>query len=158
MEYRVAREVERIVRDLIADHYAHLHGIRISCVFLSKTPKSKGRDVWARAKKISGLPAFLSDENGMSAEYDEMPPDFFVIEVSEEIWTNLTESQRRALVDEQLVRLEIVEDDEGRVNLAVVDRGVVLVPEIVERHGLWRDSIEEAVRAGAEQLELEGVS
>ncbi len=154
MEYRQATEVKRIAEELIEQHHPHLHGVRVTAVFMNKTPTSKGRAVWGRAKKISGLPAFLADENGMPGEYEDQPPDFFVIEISEEKWSLLSEAGKRALVDEQLVKLDIVEDEEGRVNLAVVDRGVVVIPELIARHGLYNDSLKGAAAIGAEQLEL----
>ena len=154
MQYKQATEVERIAQDLIEEHYGHLLGVRVTCVLINKTPTSKGRAVWGRAKKISGLPAFLADENGLPDEYEDQPPDFFVIEISEEKWSLLSDKGKQALVDEQLVKLDIVEDDEGRVNLAVRDRGVVVIPELIQRHGLYNDSLKGAAAIGAEQLEL----
>lgn len=155
MEYRVSEEVERVAQELIEEHHPHLLGVRIEYVFLSKTPKSKGKDVWGRAKKISGLPAFLADDpKRLPESYEDQPPDFFVIEISEEVWRRLKPKGKRALVDHELSHCEIVEDEEGRVSLAIVGHDVTEFEAVLRRHGLWNESVKEFVEAGAEQLDL----
>jgi predicted metallopeptidase len=155
MEYRKAPEVEEIGRELIEEHHPHLLGVRVEFLFMSKTPKSKGRDVWGRAKKISGLNAFLAlGPNVLPETYEDQPFDLFVIEISEEVWDRLRSKGRRALVDHELSHCQIVEDEEGRVNLAVVGHDVTEFEAVIRRNGLWREDLEEFVKAGAEQLEL----
>ena len=154
MEYRRAPEVEEVARGLLAEHHPHLLGVRVEFVFMSKTPKSKGREVWGRAKKVSGLNAFLAaGPNDLPEHYEEQPADFFVIEVSEEVWERLTAKGKRALVDEKLSCCEIETDEEtGSVGLAVVGPDVAGFEAVIRRHGLWHEDLESFVKAGAEQL------
>ena len=51
MAYRIAKQVREVASGLIEEHHAHLQGVDINCVFVYETPTSKGRQVWARAKK-----------------------------------------------------------------------------------------------------------
>ena len=157
MEYRLATEAARIGADVMAEHHPHLLGVRTEFLFMSKTPKSKGRDVWGRAKKVSGLPAFLAvGPNTLPEHYEDQPLDLFVIEISEEVWGRLTAKGKRALVDHELSHCEIEVDDEtGGARLAIVGPDVTEFEAVLRRHGLWNESVEEFVKAGAEQLSLE---
>lgn len=157
MEYRLAKDVAVVGRELIEEHHPHLLGVRVEFVFMDKTPRAKGKDVWGRAKKISGLSAFLADEHGLREDYDpENPQEFFVVEVSEEVWERLTAKGRRALVDHELSHLDIAHDDDGNVKLAVVGHDITEFEGVLRRHGLWNETVEDFVKAGAEQLTLEG--
>ena len=139
---------------MIERHHEHLLGLRVTCVYMSKTPKSKGKDVWGRAKKISGLPAFLAGDH-LPESYEDQPPDFFVIEISEEVWWRLTTKGKRALIDKQLCCCEVEEDEKtGALGLAIVGPDVAEFDAVLRRHGLWNDSVKEFVEAGAEQLTL----
>jgi hypothetical protein len=154
MEYRVAEEVQGVADGLIEEHHAHLLGLRVTCLFMDKTPKSKGKEVWGRAKKLSGLPAFLAGDH-LPESYEDQPPDFFVIEISEEVWRTLTTKGKRGLVDSQLCRCEFeVDEESGALKLAIVGPDVAEFEAILRRHGLWNDSVKEFVEAGAEQLTL----
>lgn len=159
MEYRLAGQAAIIGGELIEEHHAHLYGVRVEYVFMDKTPKAKGKEVWGRAKKISGLPAFLSSEDGMREHYDsESPQDYFVIELAEEVWERLTAKGRRALIDHELSHCDITHDDNGFVNLAIVGHDITEFEGVLRRHGLWNESVEEFIRAGAEQLSFDGSS
>lgn len=150
MEYRDAVEVKRAATGLIESHHTHLDGVRIQFVFMSETPQSKGKDVWARARKISGLNAFLSSEFGVQEEYAEAET-YFVIEVSEEIWDGLNTRQRKALVDHELHHCELHPEKGTPV---IVGHDVTEFGDVLKRHGLWNESVKEFVEAGAEQLSL----
>lgn len=154
--YRKAAAVQMVADDLIFEHYPELDAVGVRCVFIDKTAKSKGREVWARAKKVGGLNGFLAyGEDNLPDSYSEH--EFFVIEVSEEKWERLKAPARRAMIDQQLSSCEIEHDEEtGFVKgLAVVGPDVAVNREIVERHGLWFEELAELVEAGAEQLTLD---
>lgn len=158
MEYRFSKEAQRIADDVISKHHPHLLGVKVLVVFMDKTPKSGGKDVWGRAKKISGLPAFLAGE-GDRNQYSDQPADFFVVELSEEIWQGLRPKQKRALIDHELSHMEIGFDEEtGAVKLKIVGHDVTEFSAILERHGLWTEPLEDFVRAGAEQLDFSEVA
>ena len=125
---------------------------------MDKTPKSKGRDVWGRAKKVGGLNALLAlGPNALPDSYEDQPHDLFVIEVSEEVWDHLKPAARSALVDHELSHCQISEGDEdGRVGLAIVGHDVTEFEAIVRRHGLWNEGLQDFADA-AEQLTLDAV-
>lgn len=62
--YSPAPEVDKIGRQLIAKHHPALLDERVEFVFRSEAAKSGGRTVWGKARKISGLNAFLSTRPG----------------------------------------------------------------------------------------------
>ena len=166
MAHRLARKAQEVADRLIDQHHGHLQGVTVTAVFVDKVPTSKGRQVWARAKKIGGLNAFLIFAESVrrfaspteAHEYGDQPHDLFVLEVAEDAWNKLTESGREALIDEQLCSMEFEEDEEtGSVRLAVVGPDVAAFSEVVKRSGLWREDLEEFVRAGAEQLSLDAL-
>ena len=110
MGYRLARKAQEVADRLIAQHHGHLQGVTVTAVFVDKVPTSKGREVWARAKKIGGLNAFLVFAESVRGvrglteahEYGDQPHDLFVLEVAEDAWNKLTEKGREALTDEAL--------------------------------------------------------
>ena len=158
MEYRTASEPKKIGEKLMKEHHPHLLGVRVEFLFMNKTPKSKGRDVWGRAKKVGGLNALLAlGPNALPDTYEDQPHDLFVIEVSEEVWDHLKPKARKALIDHELSHCEISEDEEGNVSLAIVGHSVEEFEAIVKRHGLWKQDVEDLVRAGAEQLTLDAL-
>jgi hypothetical protein len=157
MEFRLAPEVAEVARPLIEEFHPHLLGVGVEFVFLGKTPKSKGKEVWGRAKKVSGLPAFLFGvaSNGGGEDYEDQPPDLFVMEISEEVWRQLTPKRKRALVDHELHHMQIaVNEETGEVGLAIVEHDVTEFEGVLRRHGLWNESLEDFGEAAAEQLKL----
>ncbi|QIN79622.1 hypothetical protein GBA65_15050 [Rubrobacter marinus] len=165
MSFRLARKAQEVADRLIGEHHGHLQGVTVTAVFVDKVPTSKGRQVWARAKKIGGLNAFLIFAESVrrfaspteAHEYGDQPHDLFVLEVAEDAWSKLTEEGREALIDEALCSCEIEWDEEGNTKLAVVGPDVSGFRDVVKRHGLWREDLEEFVRAGVEQLSLDAV-
>lgn len=158
MEYKLATEARQIGARIIEENHPHLLGVRVEFLFMDKTPKSKGREVWGRAKKISGLPAFLAlGPNTLPDFYADQPFDLFVIELSEEVWERLTPKGKAALVDHELYHCVVETDDEtGDAKLGTRGHDLEEFEAILRRHGLWRESVREFVEAGAEQLSLEG--
>ena len=153
-EYRRAPEVEEVARELIREHHPHLAGERIEYLFIEKTPNSGGKELWGRARKITGLQALFANRGGLPMEYEDYPDaarGFFVIEVSEEIWENLTIAARRALVDHELTHCAV---DEEKDKLTIRPHFLEEFSQVVHRHGLWRGDVEVFARVSAEQLEL----
>lgn len=123
-EWMPAPEVEAIAESLIEeiDRHGDLAKARIEYVFIDKAPKSKGRQVWGRARKINGLSAHLA-ATVRPARFRE-PVPFFVVEISHDIWRALDERQRRALVDHELCHLWVDEDDDGELVLGTAGHDV----------------------------------
>ena len=158
MEYRIAEDPAKIGAEPMKEHYHHPLGVCVESLFVKKTPKSKGRDVWGMAKKVSGLNAFLAlGLNVLPETYEDQPNDLFVIEIFEEVWDRLRPGGRKALVDHELSHCEIETNEDCRVSLAIVGHAVTEFEAIARRNDLWREDVEEFVGAGAEQIELEEV-
>src|SRR5262245_25389005 len=99
-EYQPAPEVEDVARALINDYHTQLSTVRIIYVFASDQLKEKGKPVWARTKKVSGLNAWLASED--RSREASAPKEFFVVEIKKTVWTQIDDKCRRALLDHQL--------------------------------------------------------
>lgn len=165
IKYREAPEVEKIAADLIPQYHQHLldFKVKLRYVFVSKTPKTKGKEVWGTCRKVSGLNAYL--EGG---EHDGDGESFFVITISEPVWEVLPPEKRVALVDHELCHAmaevkqakdeadadadaEIEQDNP--VKLSVEPHDLEEFACIVRRHGLWREDIKEFVEAALKTKE-----
>jgi hypothetical protein len=159
-EWKPAPEVESIAESLIeeVDRHGDLAKARIEYVFIDKAPKSKGRQVWGRARKMTGLSAYLAAALRRNAFREPVP--FFVVEISHDIWQGLDDRQRRALVDHELCHLWVDEDDDGELVLGTSGHDVEEFRGVISRHGLWNRSTEAFARglsanviAGIDELE-----
>src|SRR5262245_7245289 len=150
-EYQSAPEVEDVARDLINAHHSHLATVRIIYVFASDPLREKGKVVWGRAKKVSGLNAWLaSGDKGRDAS---APAEFFVIEIQKTIWAQLDDKSRRALVDHQLTHCDV---DIETGNLTMRPHDLEEFNSIVRRYGLWRDDVELFIDAANQRGLFEG--
>lgn len=138
--YRPASAVHRIADELIAKHHTDLADVRIEYVFRSETAKSRGKEIWGQARKISGLNAYLSQEDGPT-EAESGDVDYFVIEISEPVWADLDAGQRKALVDHELCHCGTDFDDDGLLTLKLRHHDVEEFRTVVTRHGLWRPDL-----------------
>lgn len=139
--YRPAPAVKRIADDLISKHHHALDDVRIEYVFRSETAKSRGKEIWGQARKIGGLNAYLSQEEGPS-EAAAGDVDYFVIEISEPVWRDLDAGQRKALVDHELCHCTTeLNEDTGDLALKLRHHDVEEFRAVVIRHGLWRPDL-----------------
>ena len=154
-DYTPAPQVRRIADDLLLDHHTHLLGVEIRYVFVTPTPKSKGELVWGRARKVSGLSAFLAHDIPVDEIVDdEADWSFFVIEIARDVWDAIDQKARIALVDHELCHCDVAEDDDGNRRLVTRPHDIEEFRDVVRRHGLWRPDV--AAFAGAVQLQLAG--
>lgn len=150
--YEEAHEVREIAEGLIPKYHQHLldFDVKIRYVFVDKTPKSKGREVWGTCRKISNLNAFLADDSS---------DPFFVITISKEVWDVLPQDKKDALVDHELCHAwaeanqNEKDDDADPVKLSTVPHDLEEFACIVRRHGLWREDVEAFVNAALNQKE-----
>lgn len=147
--YEFAPEVERVAKELIRTEPDHalLERCRVLYVWRDKASKSMGRVVLGRARRISGLNAFLIT----SGEEESL----YVIEIAADEWGRLTEPQRVALVDHELCHCRVLEEDDGSLSLKVRGHDVEEFFGIVERHGLWKRDVELLGVTAASQLRLD---
>jgi hypothetical protein len=152
IEFSPATEAEEIGRDLIPKHHGHLIGARVDFIFRSKPAKSKGQELLGKARKVSGLNAYLAGGNESDGS-----EEFFVIELSAQHWKELTESQKRALVDHELEHCVADEDDNGNWKLGIAPHDVEEFASVLKRHGLWRSDLRSFAQIAQQQLDLAGV-
>jgi len=141
-EYSPAPEVEEIAEDLIMSDHTHLATVRVEFIFASEEIKQNGKVVWGRAKKVTGLNAWLACER---ERRDAKPPEeFFVIEIVKPIWDQLDDKSRKALVDHELTHCEV---DIDTSKLSIRSHDLEEFTSIVQRYGLWRPDVEMFVKA-----------
>lgn len=100
-------------------------------------PDQDGHLVWGRAKKVGDLEREFHDHD-------------FVIVLNAEVWPELPDSGRRALLDHELCHCAVKLDDEGNPTFRVRKHDVEEFAEIVRRHGLWKNDLEMFVQAALE--------
>lgn len=155
--WRKAPDVRAIAEDLIAsvpEHEALIYA-RMEYLFIDKAPKSRGRLVLGRARRVGGLNSVLANLTKYESEVCQDPIPFFVIEISEDTWRGLDDAGRRALVDHELCHCRI-ELDEALDDYVLSTRPHDLeeFAGIIRRHGLWYSAAEEMGSAVMEQLAL----
>lgn len=144
--YSHAPEVKAIALDLIdtVEDHADLADVTMLYVWRDKASKSGGRVVLGRARRLSGLNAFLATGSN---------EPLFVIEVARDTWQALEEFQQRALVDHELCHCG-VEWHQGERKLVMRPHDVEEFGGIVERHGLWKSDVARFGSRVAGQLSL----
>lgn len=142
-EYWRAPEVKKIADELILKHHVHLNRVDISIRYLFREPaaKSRGRVVYGKARKVSGLNAYLVGLEHADRLDDDELVEFFVVEIARVEWIGLTEAQRRALVDHELCHLDVELTDAGDIKLVTRGHDLEEFNEVVKRHGLWRPTV-----------------
>lgn len=148
-EYQPAPEVEDVARDLIYDYHSHLASVRIIYVFASESLTEKGKVVWGRAKKVSGLNAWLASED--KSRDAAAPDEFFVIEIHRGTWLLLDEKCKKALVDHELSHCDV---DIETNKLSLRPHDLEEFNSIVRRYGLWRPDVEFFIKAAKQQENL----
>lgn len=145
-KFSPASEVEKIAKSLIPEFHPHLvENIRVDYVFTDKTNKRGSKEVWGTMRKVSALNAYLaSDANSQKHGATEA---FFVMVISEPVWNNLNDQQKKALVDHELCHAKVDVDDEGNYKLKIVPHDMEEFTEIVKRHGLWAEDVAEVAAA-----------
>lgn len=146
--YRPAPEVAELVNQIIEDVPDHkrLAEIDIECVFIDPPAKSKGKFLLGRARKISGLNAFL----GRGSQADAAP--FAVIEIALRPWEAMTDEQRRALVDHEMCHLDVEYDEVGQPQIKMRGHDLEEFAGVVKRHGFWQSDVAEFSEVVAQQL------
>ncbi len=139
--YTRAPEVAQIAWTLIQQHHPHLEHVRIDYVWRDEAAISGGRVTLGKARRVSGLGAFLGRSDRDSDLYEE----FFVVEIAADAWAGLNTDQRFALVDHELCHLGI---DPIKGTVAMRRHDVEEFVDIVDRHGLWKRDVAELVLAG----------
>jgi hypothetical protein len=133
-QYAPAPEVAEVAARLIERFHPHLRGVRIEYVFLSKPPRQSGRVLAGRARKVTGLNAYLATP-GSSGE----PQPFFVIEIVAPIWDAWPGAKRLALVNHELKHCGRNVETGA---LSIIPHDVEEFHDIALWHGAWDEDLE----------------
>lgn len=136
--YSAAPQVANIASKLIPEHHDHLADVTVEFVFRSEHAERHGNVVLGKARKVSGLNAFLV--HAATGEGGDEP--FFVIEVAQDIWSVFTSDERVALVDHELSHCRIKVTKDG-TQLYVAPPDIEDFAGVINRHGLWRPDLRE---------------
>jgi hypothetical protein len=147
MSFSYADEVKEIATTLIEKYHPHLKDIRIEYIFDLRESK-EDVELWGKIKIISSLNAFLASENG-----DEAP--FFSFMVPKDLFGELMPSKKEAYVDHYLCYANVTVDKKGNTKLSINKPDFEEFIVITNRHGAWRQSLEECAKAIKPHSELD---
>lgn len=140
--YSPAPEVALVAGRLIADHHLHLAGQPIVYVFREPAARSRGKIVLGKARRVTGLNAFLvalaASDGAIEDDGDEADHTFFVMEIARPQWDDAPTEARAALVDHELCHFG-VDDETGQLSIRSHD--LEEFNDVVRRHGVWRDDV-----------------
>ena len=149
-KYEIAPEIfELYVFPLIQDHRSDLVEARILTMWRRGPWTSQNRETWAKAKKVS-----QETETLIGAKAD------FIITVSEDVWEQLDDKQRMALIDHELCHCLRGDDDKyGNPKWEMVGHDIEEFFAVIKRHGDWSEDIKRALwafehRQEAQQLKI----
>lgn len=127
--YEHAESVEAIAKRLLPNYHPELATAEIQYVFVDKASMKSGRPVLGKVRKLSGAIEFLLDKH-------------FLVEIPLDKWNDLTEEQRRALVDHLLERCTGEEDESsGEIKWKMREPDVQEFTSILKRHGAWHNDL-----------------
>lgn len=138
--YYPAPEVEKVARLLIDEHHPDLTDADIVYVFRDPPAKTGGKEQWGKARKITGLNAYLAEHHA-----------FLVVEIALDIWKSLTPAEQHALVDHELCHC----DWDPHHGPSIVPHDIEEFVAVVSRHGLWNPEVNRIVHVGQLRLDLE---
>lgn len=137
-----APQVARLATQIMGHHHLHLAGAPIVYVFRDPPATSHGRLVLGKARRVTGLSAFLValaagqvDDREISDDVDDT---FFVMEIALGPWSKATDEEREALVDHELSHFDI---DPENGALRIRGHDIEEFTGVVERHGLWSPDV-----------------
>ncbi len=128
--YAEAENVEKEAMSLIPMYHPELAEARFKFVFVDKASMKNGKPVRGKVRRITGVLEFLLEAD-------------FMMEVALDQWNELTDVQRKALVDHLLECCTGEEDeaDGGTMKYSVREPDVQEFSAILRRHGAWNDDL-----------------
>ena len=140
-KFEPAPDVERIARQLIVQHHGHLVDAKIKYLFRRGPWSSQKRETLGKATKVTGVNEYLT---GLD----------FIIMINIEVWEQLNQKERVALIDHELEHC-CREDDKYFVQGHDVEDFLA----VIRRNGFWTPDLrrvqDEAVQGKLELVEEE---
>ena len=135
--WRADEDVTEIAENLIGRHHPHLADVRIGYLFREKAGKKGGKEVLGTAERFP---------EKMSALFEEDEDPAFLITLAWDAWQRATQKQRMALIDHELSHciMEPGEKPYDKEEPALVGHDFEEFTAIVQRHGVWKEDLEDA--------------
>jgi hypothetical protein len=157
--YSEAPPVQKVADKLIDSYHPALKGHRVDCLFRSEEQKTNGQVVLGTARKVAGMNAYLAQRHD---ELQRLPGEteaelrcapFFLLVIAENMWIAMDDEKRSALVDHLLSRCQVKSSENGPRLMTVAPPAEF--PDVLARHGMWRQDLEKLVRAaGPQQMDF----
>lgn len=142
--YSTAETVEQIANGLIPNYHHELATARIMYVHVDKAGSKNGREVWGKAKRVTGMWEWVNQVD-------------FVIEVASDKWGEMDANQRTALVDHLLEHCTGEEDEQsGAMKWRMRDPEVQEFASILQRYGVWHLGLSSFITV-AKAVNLDGI-
>lgn len=142
-DYSPAESVQSLAQSLIPTYHPELATARVAYMFIDRVPKKGGRELYGKAVKVSG-------------RWENLTELDFCLEVSLPKWNELNDDQRAAIVDHLLERCSGEEQEDGSVKWVLREPDVQEFSTILQRHGVWNDSLTSFVRV-AKELDIASI-
>lgn len=144
-KYELSPELyENYVVRIVNNHRNDLANAKIVTMWRRGKWSSKQKDTWAAVKKVSRETAAMLDR-----------PADFLLTVNRDVWENLDESQRIALIDHELCHCRRGDDDKaGNPKWELIGHDIEEFYPILRRHGAWSDSVKKALEAISESKQV----
>lgn len=123
---RADEDMVELVREVLEEYHPDLAEAHIGILIREIAPRSNGKRVMAKAKKVG-------------PELKALLPHDFIIWFAQDTWEELDARQKRALVDHELCHCTV---DNDKAKMKTHDLNEFLV--IIQRYGFWWPQAEEA--------------
>lgn len=131
--WKAGEDVVQTMKDVVAKYHPDLVGVvdEIAVLFREKGTNVDGHVIAGKTSKAPAILGVLFKET----------PYTFIITLAADVWEELNDKQRVALLDHHLCACGAEEDDEtGEMRYFLRVPDVAFFKEEVARHGAWRSS------------------
>jgi len=144
-EWELRPDVDAVISYAVERRHQHIERAHIVGVGRPKAAKRHGKDVWASLKKPSPLERVL---------YEEERIDYILV-VALDVWEELSEDYRRALIDHELSHAGGLDLD--RDEWTLVGHDIEEFANVVRRHGAWRGDVQAFLAATRDVDPAQGI-
>lgn len=137
-------ELENMARELIGMYHSEAATARVFYFF--KTKHRKKGD-----KAVLGTCSLLNEKMQLMCPYD------YCLEIADDAWQQLNETQRKALLLHELKHIQVVEGEDGETKYRLRLHDLEEFSQVVKIFGLWKPDIVEFSKAleGKQELKQE---
>ena len=136
LQFDPAPDVAKLGEDLIARYHPHLADCNFAYLFRNKRQARGGKEIFASAEKCTAKTQALV----AYAQPDANKFNFCIV-VSYEVWRELSEKQRSALIDHELSHCYVDETDEGELVYSIRKHDIEEFTNVARRWGAYSSDL-----------------